>query len=650
MLTDSKNKLIYLAKLQRSYVKKALLFFSIIVCIITLTACTSTSTNIKLASLTFSKNTPTRLVKGESVDLKLDAQLENPNHDLNSIKLKWSILKTSNLSTDEAKLEVDASTLNAKLIAKTAGEVIISVEGGGKSAELKVIIKSAISSIPVEVEERVHPMNVVVNVIEPSEVTFTIQIFNPSAVNAIELTTIINDRNNDGTVDATYNASDICSTASLLPSRGTLCQFSYGVTGKAKEVIKDKVTINGNDSEGDIISIEETVDLLISDFKLVTLDGQGFGSSIAIDKNIIVVADPFDHSNGANSGSIYIYEQSDNGNWSLVKKILALDGATRDNFGSSIGISENTIVVGANRDDDKGGNSGSAYIFERDKGGANNWGQTKKILASNGKRENLFGSSVAIVKDTVVIGAYARERDSGAIYIFERNNGGINNWGQTKEILPSDTGHSKFGQSVAMTENTIIVGAPNKFNDGIRSGSVHIFERNKGGANNWGRIKEVAPSNQKDFTQFGYSIAISESTIVVGAFYDDAGEGAAYIYERNNGGINNWGQIKKIVASDEERGLQASFGQSVAISGNIIIVGAPEGENNDGWTSGAVYVFERGNNNNWRETNKMLASDGAGWDGFGFSVSMSGNTMTVAAPRDDSTDNNGSMGSVYVYE
>ena len=510
------------------------------------------------------------------------------------------------LITNLAPMNSTTCNFSYQVTGKT-GEVIVSkVKVGSVSDTVEVTIDDAVSSI--SVEEIASPSNVVVNVIESSEIDFFVQVFNTSTVDTIELTSINEDRNNDGLVDATYDAIDICSTKNLLPSQGTTCQFRHDIIGKAKETITNKVVVNGLDDEGDIINANDTADVVINDFKLITLKGKGFGTSIAVDENIIVVADPFDYDNGMNAGAVYVYERNDVGNWFLVKKVLSSDGAAGDNFGYSVAVSENVMVVGAPYDtnDDNGKDSGSVYIFERNKGGANNWGQVKKILASNGVSGDFFGASVTTVKDTVVVGAYGKEFNSGLVYVFERNKDGVDNWGQTKEISTPDG--REFGFSVAMSGDIVIVGSPEEYNNGSFSGSVHIFERNKGGINNWGKVKEIVPSDKKDFTEFGSSVAISQDIVVVGAFFDDGGEGSAYIYERDSGGISNWGQVKKIVASSNRGiGQQAAFGASVAISGNIIVVGAPYDTNDDDWSSGSVYIFERNSDNNWKETNKIFS-------------------------------------------
>ncbi len=114
-------------------------------------------------------------------------------------------------------------------------------------------------------------------------------------------------------------------------------------------------------------------------------------------------------------------------------KLLASDAASFDWFGHSVAVAGDTAVVGARFNDDNGSGSGSAYIFQRDAGGIDNWGQVKKLLASDAASDQ-FGASVAVAGDTAVVGALSND----SAYIFQRDAGGIDNWGQVKKLLASD--------------------------------------------------------------------------------------------------------------------------------------------------------------------------------------------------------------------
>jgi len=122
---------------------------------------------------------------------------------------------------------------------------------------------------------------------------------------------------------------------------------------------------------------------------------------------------------------------------------------------------------------------------------------------------------------------------------------------EIKKLTASDgTAGDVFGHSVAIYADTAIVGAFQDFVGGPFQGSAYIFERNLGGTNNWGQVKKLTASDGLGFSSFGISVAIYEDTAIVGAFQDLFNRGSAYIFERNQGGPNNWGQVKKLTASD----------------------------------------------------------------------------------------------------
>jgi len=140
------------------------------------------------------------------------------------------------------------------------------------------------------------------------------------------------------------------------------------------------------------------------------------------------------------------------------------------------------------------------YIFERHAGGSNSWGETKKLIASDAQNSDLFGCSVAIDGDIAVVGAKFEDShgpDAGSAYIFERNFGGSNNWGQVKKVSASDAqANDQFGISVAVNGDFLIVGAPYEDEEGNYAGAAYVFEKNAGGINNWGEIKKLTPQTQ----------------------------------------------------------------------------------------------------------------------------------------------------------
>ncbi len=341
------------------------------------------------------------------------------------------------------------------------------------------------------------------------------------------------------------------------------------------------------------------------------------------------------------NGSVYVFER-DQG-WGEVTKLIASDAAEGDSFGKSVAISGNTIVVGAGASDA----TGWAYVFERAPGGTDDWDEVTKLTASDAAGGDGFGRSVAISDDTILIGAGGNDdagSASGSAYVFERDQ----DWGEIIKILASDAAtDDHFGDAVAISGNTIVIGAEANDDAGSNSGSAYVFERDQGEIDNWVEVTKLTASDAAETDRFGNAVAISENTIVVGSRLDDAQlqqDGSAYVFERNQG----WGEVTKLTAFDAESG--SWFGYSASISGDTIVIGAGEGIGGGHSHFGSAYVFERDLDgaDTWGVAQKLTASDAATDDGFGYAASISGDTIVIGAPRDD--DAGSGSGSAYVFQ
>ncbi len=385
--------------------------------------------------------------------------------------------------------------------------------------------------------------------------------------------------------------------------------------------------------------------------KLIASDGRPsdtFGTSVAVDGNFMVVGSPFAQgSTNFSQGAAYLYRRNSTGKWQFLKKLYASDATEYDRFGWSVDISGNTIVVGAWSNTIEGRFwQGAAYVFERNQGGTNNWGEVKQLLDSAGTRYDHFGGAVAIQGDTIVVGAAEDRGRRGSISIFSRHQGGNNAWGQVAKRWPSDGGIADlFGYSLAISGNTIVVGAFwDDINLNIDQGSVYILERDQGGLNNWGISKKLTAGDGASFDDFGHAVDISGDTIVIGANYDDIGannlQGSAYVFVRNQG---NWDQVKKLVANDGR--AEDSFGESVTLGEDTIVVSVP------GFGArGAAYVFRRdtGGINNWGFSKRLIPTDGVAADEFGRSVAISRNTVVVGSHL-DRINTSVFQGSAYIF-
>ncbi len=402
--------------------------------------------------------------------------------------------------------------------------------------------------------------------------------------------------------------------------------------------------------------------------KLTASDAQGFdhfGQSVAVSGDTALVGAYLEGAGGSHAGAAYVFDLPPPGVTPTatitptflneVKKLLASDAQEFDRFGISVAVSGDTAVVGADLEDAGGAWAGAAYVFQRDEGGAGNWGEVVKLTASDAQASDLFGGSVAVSGDTAVVGACCEDAgglSAGAAYVFQRDEGGADNWGEVKKLTASDAqAFANFG-SVAVSGDTAVVGA-----SGVNlGGAAYVFQRDEGGADNWGEVTKLTASDAQGGDQFGANVAVSGDTAVVGASGEDAGgsaAGAVYVFQRDEGGAGNWGEVEKLTASDAQ--ADDSFGGrlGVAVSGDAAVVGARE-EDAGGRNAGAAYVFQRdeGGADNWGEMTKLTASDAKGGDEFASSVAVSGDTAVVGAWWEDawSPNINFNAGAAYVFQ
>lgn len=327
------------------------------------------------------------------------------------------------------------------------------------------------------------------------------------------------------------------------------------------------------------------------------------------------------------------------------------------NYGRSVAVSGGTAVVGAPGNDTNGDSSGAAYVLSKDVGGINNWGELIKLTPVGAQPCDLFGSSVDISGDTIVVGANTVTTSTcpmrqGSAYIFERNQGGADNWGQVAVLTASDgTSGNQFGYSISIDGDVVVVGAPG---DSGGTGAAYVYGRNTGGADNWGEIKKVTGSDSVVEDSFGFSVSVSGDTTVLGAPAHFASDipvtGAAYVFQQDQGGVDNWGEVKKLVPADVAEG--DVFGFSVSISGDTVAIGS--GADDDDVTMqldiGSLYFFERnqGGADNWGQTAKRTASDADEGDALGSSVSIDADRTITGAPGDDDAGSN--SGASYITE
>ncbi|APR82774.1 Fibronectin type III domain protein [Minicystis rosea] len=305
--------------------------------------------------------------------------------------------------------------------------------------------------------------------------------------------------------------------------------------------------------------------------ELVPSDGavdNGFGWSVSVSGNTAVVGAPFDdNDNGVDAGAAYVFVRTGN-TWSPQAKLLADDGGANDQLGFSVSVSGNTAVVGAPGDNNENGDlAGSAYVFVRT---GHTWSQRVKLLPQDGGEGDQFGFSVSVSGNTVVVGSpfddNERGADAGSAYVFTKSG---NTWSPRAKLLAEDgVSFDTFGWSVAVSGNTAVVGAPFDNNEnGDLAGSAYVFVST---GNTWSQRAKLLADDGVSFDTFGWAVAVSGHTVVVGApiGLGGTGTGSAYVFVQSG---NTWPQRAKLLPEDGADGDQ--FGFSVAVSGDTAVVG-----------------------------------------------------------------------------
>ena len=424
-----------------------------------------------------------------------------------------------------------------------------------------------------------------------------------------------------------------------------------------------------------------------------TQAGDRFGVSVAVSGDTVVVGaweedsgttgvNSTPNENAADAGAAYVFVRSGT-RWSQQAYLKASNAGASDNFGRSVAVSGDTVVVGAYGEDssstgvnstpnENASDAGAAYVFVRS---GTNWSQQAYLKASNTGEADQFGFSVAISGDTAIVGANAEDssttgvnsipdenaRSAGAAYVFVRNG---TNWLQQAYLKANNTGASDvFGGAVAVSGDTVVVGAygEDSSSTGVNStpnenasgaGAAYVFVRS---GTNWSQQGYFKASNTGTGYGFGYSVGVSGDTVVVGAYWESSsttgvnstpnenapGAGAAYVFVRSG---TNWTQQSYLKASNT--GAYDYFALSVAVEGDTVVIGAYSEDSgtagvnstpNEGAPdAGAAYVFTR-SGTTWGQKGYLKASNTGAIDSFGYSVGVSGDMVVVGSYLEDSS-------------
>lgn len=354
-----------------------------------------------------------------------------------------------------------------------------------------------------------------------------------------------------------------------------------------------------------------------------------FGASVAIDGDVAVVSAMTDAgASESGSGSVFVFERS-NGVWSPFQT-LSVGSGTSYRFGYSVAVSGGVIVVGAPGDDGLGSGAGAVYVFQR---GASNWAQAGKLSATSGIANERFGVSVAVEGDVLVVGApetdIAGVVNTGRVSVFRPMVAG-GPWVQVDSFAAgSDNSMTlQFGHDVAIGGGVIAVGT--------LKDAVYVFEKTGMYYSRTGKITSsiVGSSTALDF---GTTIDIDGQYLAIGAPSTTA-TGEAYVIERAGNWATTW---LKLTASDAAS--DAQFGSSIAISNGHVLVGSALAGSTD---TGAAYFFVR-KQGAYLAAMKLTAADGSANDQLGIAGALSSTDLVVGAALDDEHGTN--SGSAYVW-
>ncbi|HKJ17757.1 MAG TPA: FG-GAP repeat protein [Xanthomonadales bacterium] len=372
-------------------------------------------------------------------------------------------------------------------------------------------------------------------------------------------------------------------------------------------------------------------------------NSDAMGWSVDVDGNRAVIGAPKDDDvvNGANTGAAYVFlRNTQTGEWEQEEKLVMQGAAAGDEFGTSVAISGDTIVVGAPQDDATTGSwlHGSAHVFTLDAG---SWDSGVELLTDTPDTSETqyanYGISVDIDGDTLVVGvAYDAEQGtaSGSSFVFERTG---QTWSEVQKLLPGVGADQNFGWSVGIDQTTIIVGAPHWTNSGVGEAYVHTRSGGVWPVNG----TQLSPADNLATDNFGWSVAISGDQAVVGARFDDDAingqdAGSINIFERSSG---VWSSGIKLTASNGEANDQ--FGFDVATNGEAVMVGAIQ---NGSFNRGSVYLFTDPGSG-WAEDDILFPvtniTNVSAIVHFGSGVAVDLGTMVVGARNSDVADGMG---------
>ncbi len=339
-----------------------------------------------------------------------------------------------------------------------------------------------------------------------------------------------------------------------------------------------------------------------------------FGAAVAIEGDTVVVAAQLDDVAGAmNAGSAYVYRAQDG---VMLHELIRPVSNASDQFGSSLAISNNRIVVGVPRTDVGAVDAGSVEVFAADTGAFE-----RSIANPTPVSFEFFGQDVDVSNDTLVVGVYSENAgavNSGAAYLYDVTTGTL----AETIVNPTPSLADNFGFAVAIDGETVVVGAYRDNTGANDAGSVYQYNATTGSLER--TISNPAPH---EFDYFGAAVDVAGGGMVAGAYWDDTqvqDEGAVYFFDTTTG-LAGTTFFSPTPASFD------FFGQSVAASNGLLAVGTVL-DDSDALDAGSVQIFDTQNSNLLVSITNPTAAAG---DNFGVSVALDNDLLVVGAHRDD---------------
>ena len=368
--------------------------------------------------------------------------------------------------------------------------------------------------------------------------------------------------------------------------------------------------------------------------------GDTFGHAVAVDGDLMAVGASAADVNGVNgAGAVYLFRRDTNAQtgWTAFKKLTIALPELNERYGAHIALDGDVLAVGATaRNAGVNFDVGVVYLYERNQGGADNWGLRTTLSEPLGGFAS-YGSAVALDGDLLLVGASGAFQLRGAAYLYDRRR----NWGKVKELRDVDGVISdSFGEAVAIDGDTLVVGQPMYplSSRADNSGAAFVFGRNQGGADTWGLVTRLAADSPAPNSRFGGAVALDGDTLVVGAPTASSGgrspvlqTGAAYMFARGQGSSTSWSIVKRLARADGAH--EDRYGAALALVDDQLWVGAAFSDAGGFNNQGIVYRYGRdqGGPGAWGETPALAAEDGISSDQFGSAIAVDGTTAVVGA-------------------